>query len=221
MENQTMWALVKEKPEVGLVMKRVPVPEVKAGEVKIRIRKTAICGTDVHIWQWNEWAQETIRPGTIAGHEYVGEIVEVGEGVTSCKVGEIVSGEGHIVCGNCRHCRAGMAHLCRKTKGVGVNRDGAFAEYLVIPAGNVIHCSPKIPEELYSVFDPFGNAAHTALSFETLGEDVLITGAGPIGIMAAGIAKFSGARHVVITDLNDYCLVPAKKFGVVTGNAGR
>ena len=221
MENQTMWALVKEKPEEGLVMKRVPVPEVHAGEVKIKIRKTAICGTDVHIWQWNEWAQETIRLGTIAGHEYVGEIVEVGEGVTSCRVGEIVSGEGHIVCGVCRHCRAGKGHLCRKTLGVGVNRDGAFAEYLVIPATNVIHCSPKIPEELYSLFDPFGNATHTALSFETLGEDVLITGAGPIGIMAAGIARFSGARHVVITDLNDYRLDLAKKFGVTAVNTGR
>lgn len=221
MESKTMWALVKEKPEVGLVMKRFPIPAVHAGEVKIKIHKTAICGTDVHIWQWNEWARETIRPGTVAGHEYVGEIVEVGEGVDSCKAGDLVSGEGHIVCGYCRHCRAGMAHLCRKTKGVGVDRDGAFAEYLVIPATNVIHCSPRIPEEVYSVFDPFGNAAHTALSFDTLGEDVLITGAGPIGIMAAGIAKFSGARHVVITDLNDYRLSLAEKFGVTTVNTGR
>ncbi|MBQ9511388.1 MAG: L-threonine 3-dehydrogenase [Clostridia bacterium] len=217
----TMWALVKDKPEVGLTLKRVKIPEVHAGEVKIKIRKTAICGTDVHIWLWNEWAQETIKLGTIAGHEYVGEVVEVGEGVTTCKIGDIVSGEGHIVCGHCRNCRAGRSHLCRETKGVGVNRDGAFAEYLVIPATNVIHVSPRIPEELYSIFDPFGNATHTALSFTTLGEDVLVTGAGPIGIMAAGIAKFSGARNVVITDLNDYRLDLARKFGVVAVNTGR
>ena len=221
MSNQTMWALVKDKPEKGLTMKRVEIPEVGDNDVKIKIKKTAICGTDVHIWDWNEWAQETIKLGTTAGHEYVGEIVEVGKNVTSAKVGDVVSGEGHIVCGVCRNCRAGKGHLCRNTKGVGVNRNGAFAEYLVIPASNVIHCSKKIPEELYSIFDPFGNATHTALSFDTLGEDVLITGAGPIGIMAAGIAKFSGARNVVITDLNDYRLDLAKKFGVVTVNTGR
>ena len=221
MSNQTMWALVKDKPEEGLTLKRVEIPEVGDNDVKIKIKKTAICGTDVHIWQWNEWAQETIKFGTTAGHEYVGEIVEVGKNVTSAKVGDIVSGEGHIVCGVCRNCRAGKGHLCRYTKGVGVNRNGAFAEYLVIPASNVIHCSKKIPEELYSIFDPFGNATHTALSFDTLGEDVLITGAGPIGIMAAGIAKFSGARNVVITDLNDYRLDLAKKFGVTTVNTGR
>lgn len=221
MSNGTMWALVKDKPEEGLTMKKVEIPEVHAGDVKIKIHKTAICGTDVHIWAWNEWAQETIKLGTTAGHEYVGEIVEVGEGVTSAKVGDIVSGEGHIVCGTCRNCRAGKGHLCRNTKGVGVNRNGAFAEYLVIPASNVIHCSPKIKEELYSIFDPFGNATHTALSFDTLGEDVLITGAGPIGIMAAGIAKFAGARNVVITDLNDYRLGLAKEFGVTTVNTGK
>lgn len=221
MSNQTMWALVKDKPEKGLTMKRVEIPTVGDNDVKIKIKKTAICGTDVHIWDWNEWAQETIKLGTTAGHEYVGEIVEVGKNVTSAAVGDIVSGEGHIVCGVCRNCRAGKGHLCRYTKGVGVNRNGAFAEYLVIPASNVIHCSKKIPEELYSIFDPFGNATHTALSFDTLGEDVLITGAGPIGIMAAGIAKFSGARNVVITDLNDYRLDLAKKFGVVTVNTGR
>ncbi len=221
MSTGMMWALVKDKPEEGLTMKKVEIPSVNPGEVKIKIHKTAICGTDVHIWAWNEWAQETIKLGTTAGHEYVGEIVEVGDGVTSCKVGDIVSGEGHIVCGHCRNCRAGNGHLCRSTKGVGVNRDGAFAEYLVIPATNVIHCSPRIPEELYSIFDPFGNATHTALTFETLGEDVLITGAGPIGIMAAGIAKFSGARNVVITDLNDYRLNLAKQFGVTTVNTGK
>ena len=221
MSNGTMWALVKDKPEKGLTMKKVEIPTVGPGEVKIKIHKTAICGTDVHIWDWNEWAQETIRLETTAGHEYVGEIVEVGEGVTSAKIGDIVSGEGHIVCGVCRSCRAGKGHLCRATKGVGVNRNGAFAEYLVIPASNVIHCSKKIPEELYSLFDPFGNATHTALSFDTLGEDVLITGAGPIGIMAAGIAKFAGARNVVITDLNDYRLDLAKQFGVTTVNTGK
>lgn len=221
MSAQTMWALVKDKPEEGLTMKRVEVPQVGPGEVKIKIRKTAICGTDVHIWQWNEWAQETIQLGTTAGHEYVGEIVEVGAGVTSCKIGDIVSGEGHIVCGVCRNCRAGKGHLCRETKGVGVNRDGAFAEYLVIPATNVIPTSDRIPEELYAIFDPFGNATHTALSFKTLGEDVLITGAGPIGILAAGIAKFSGARNVVITDLNDYRLDLAREFGVTAVNTGK
>ena len=221
MSNQTMWALVKDQAAEGLTMKKVEIPEVGDNDVKIKIKKTAICGTDVHIWQWNEWAKETIKLGTTAGHEYVGEIVEVGKNVTSAKVGDIVSGEGHIVCGVCRNCRAGKGHLCRYTKGVGVNRNGAFAEYLVIPASNVIHCSKKIPEELYSIFDPFGNATHTALSFDTLGEDVLITGAGPIGIMAAGIAKFAGARNVVITDLNDYRLDLAKQFGVTTVNTGR
>ena len=217
----TMWALVKDKPEEGLTFKKVEIPEVGPNDVKIKIHKTAICGTDVHIWAWNEWAQETIKLGTTAGHEYVGEIVEIGANVTGRKIGEIVSGEGHVVCGQCRNCRAGKGHLCRNTLGVGVNRNGAFAEYLVIPASNVIKCSEKIPEELYSIFDPFGNATHTALSFNTLGEDVLITGAGPIGIMAAGIAKFSGARNVVITDLNDYRLELAKTFGVTTVNTGR
>lgn len=220
METATMWALVKDKPERGLTMKRVAIPTVGPNDVKIKIHKTAICGTDVHIWDWNEWAQETIKLGTTAGHEYVGEIVEVGENVTSCKVGELVSGEGHIVCGTCRNCRSGNGHLCKATKGVGVNRDGAFAQYLVIPASNVIKCSPRIPEELYSIFDPFGNATHTALSFNLLGEDVLVTGAGPIGIMAAAIAKFSGARHVVITDLNEHRLELARQFGITTVNTG-
>lgn len=216
-----MWALVKDKAEKGLTFKQVEIPTVGDNDVKIKIHKTAICGTDVHIYDWNEWAQQTIKLGTTAGHEYVGEIVEVGKNVTSAKVGDIVSGEGHIVCGTCRNCRAGRSHLCRATQGVGVNRNGAFAQYLVIPATNVIHCSSRIPEELYSVFDPFGNATHTALSFNTLGEDVLVTGAGPIGIMAAAIAKFSGARNVVITDLNDYRLDLAKQFGVTTVNTGK
>ncbi len=218
--NGTMWALVKDKAEKGLTFKQVEIPTVGDNDVKIKIHKTAICGTDVHIYDWNEWAQNTIKLGTTAGHEYVGEIVEVGKNVTAYKVGDVVSGEGHIVCGTCRSCRAGKAHLCRKTLGVGVNRNGAFAEYLVIPASNVIPCSPKIDEELYSIFDPFGNAAHTALSFTTIGEDVLITGAGPIGIMAAAIAKFSGARNVVITDLNDYRLDLARSFGVIGVNTG-
>ena len=218
MEKATMWALVKDKPERGLTMKRVEIPSVGPNDVKIKIHKTAICGTDVHIWDWNEWAQNTIRLGMTVGHEYVGEIVELGANVTGFSVGDIVSGEGHIVCGQCRNCRSGKSHLCKKTIGVGVNRDGAFAEYLVIPSTNVIRCSPKIDEELYSIFDPFGNAAHTALSFNLLGEDVLVTGAGPIGIMAAAIAKFSGARNVVITDLNEYRLNMARQFGICAVN---
>lgn len=213
-----MWALVKDRPERGLTMKRVEIPAVGENDVMIKIHKTAICGTDVHIWDWNEWAQDTIRLGTTAGHEYVGHIVEMGANVKGHHIGEVVSGEGHIVCGMCRNCRAGRGHLCKATKGVGVNRDGAFAEYLVIPASNVITCSPKIDEELYSIFDPFGNATHTALSFDLLAQDVLVTGAGPIGIMAAAIAKFAGARNVVITDLNNYRLDLARKFGVTAVN---
>ena len=213
----TMWALVKDQPAKGLSMKRVEIPAVGDNDVMIKIHKTAICGTDVHIWDWNEWAQNTFRVGT-AGHEYVGEIVEMGAAVKGHHLGELVSGEGHIVCGMCRNCRSGRGHLCKNTSGVGVNRNGAFAEYLVIPASNVISCSPKIPEELYSIFDPFGNATHTALSFNLLAEDVLVTGAGPIGILAAAIAKFSGARHVVITDLNEYRLELARQFGVMAVN---
>ena len=219
---ETMLALVKEAPEAGLVMKEVPVPSVGRNDVKIKIKKTAICGTDVHIYNWNEWAQETIKPPLTAGHEYVGEIVEFGEDVEGLSIGQRVTGEGHIVCGKCRNCRAGKGHLCRFTKGVGVNRDGAFAQYLVIPASNVFPCEPDIEDELYSIFDPFGNATHTALSFNVVGEDVLVTGAGPIGIMAAGIARFCGARNVVITDLNDYRLKLAEKFGVTAAvNTGR
>ena len=200
MSDNKMWALVKEEAAPGLALKRVPIPEVGTNDVKIKIHKTAICGTDVHIYQWNEWAQHTIAVGQTAGHEYVGEIVEMGSGVKGYKIGDLVSGEGHIVC-------------CKDAKGVGVNRDGAFAEYLVIPAENVWPTNPAIPEEMYAIFDPFGNATHTALSYEVLGEDVLITGAGPIGIMAAAIARFAGARHVVITDFNQYRLDLAKKLG--------
>lgn len=213
MSDNMMWALVKEKPEAGLWMKRVPIPVVGPNDVKIKIHKTAICGTDVHIYQWNDWAQHTIPVGLTAGHEYVGEVVEFGAGVRGYKVGDLVSGEGHITCGKCRNCLEGHKENCKDAKGVGVNRNGAFAEYLVIPASNVWPCNPNIPEEIYSIFDPFGNATHTALSYDMLGEDVLITGAGPIGIMAAAIAEFSGARHVVITDLNPYRLDLAKRLG--------
>lgn len=213
MSDNMMWALVKEKPEVGLWMKRVPVPELGPNDVKIKIRKTAICGTDVHIYQWNDWAKHTIPIGLTAGHEYVGEVVEVGPGVEGFKPGDLVSGEGHITCGKCRNCLEGHKENCKDAKGVGVNRNGAFAEYLVIPSSNVWPCNPNVPEELYAIFDPLGNATHTALSYDMLGEDVLITGAGPIGIMAAAIAKFSGARHVIVTDMNPYRLDLAKKLG--------
>lgn len=212
-QTNTMWALVKEKPEKGLWMKRVAIPGTSKNDVKIKIHKTAICGTDVHIYDWNEWAQHTIPIGLTAGHEYVGEIVEVGENVEGYKIGDLVSGEGHIVCGKCRNCLAGLPHLCRNTQGVGVNRNGAFAEYLVIPASNVWYCSPNIREELYTCFDPFGNAVHTALSFNMIGEDILITGAGPIGCMSAAVSRHVGARHVVVTDMNEYRLELALKLG--------
>ena len=188
-----MKALVKKLPEKGLWMLDVAEPTAGAGEVKIKIHKTAICGTDLHIYNWDEWSQKTIQTPRIIGHEYVGEIVELGAGVKHWSVGDIVSGEGHIVCGKCRNCLAGHGHLCKDTVGVGVNRDGAFAEYIVIPAENVRKCQSGISEEMYSIFDPFGNAVHTALSFNVVGEDVLITGAGPIGIMAGAVCKYD--RH--------------------------
>ena len=213
MSDNTMWALVKAKAEEGIWVKRVPIPDVGYNDVKIKILKTAICGTDVHIYNWNKWAQKTIPIGLTIGHEYVGEIVETGPGARGFNVGDIVSGEGHITCGKCRNCLEGHKENCRNAKGVGVNRNGAFAEYLVIPYVNVWPTNPNIPQELYAIFDPFGNATHTALSFDTLGEDVLIAGAGPIGCMAAGIVKFAGARHVVVTDFNDYRLDLAKKMG--------
>ena len=212
-ENGKMWALVKEKRERGLWMRQVPIPEVGPNDVKIRILKTAICGTDVHIYDWNRWAENTIPTGLTIGHEYVGRIEEVGQGVMGLKPGDLVSGEGHITCGKCRNCLEGHKENCKDAKGVGVNRNGAFAEYLVIPASNVWPCNPAIPEELYAIFDPFGNATHTALSYDVLGEDVLIAGAGPIGCMAAAIVKFSGARHVVVTDFNPYRLELARKLG--------
>ncbi|MBR2883185.1 MAG: L-threonine 3-dehydrogenase [Clostridia bacterium] len=209
-----MKALVKKYPEKGLWFEDVPEPLTGCNDVKIKIHKTAICGTDLHIYNWDEWSQKTIQTPRVIGHEYVGEIVEVGENVSNWKIGDIVSGEGHIVCGKCRNCLAGNGHLCKETVGVGVNRDGAFAEFLVIPQENVRRCEKDIPEEMYSIFDPFGNAVHTALSFELTGEDVLITGAGPIGIMAAAVCKHVGARRVVITDINDERLELAKKLGI-------
>ena len=180
----------------------------------IKIQKTAICGTDVHIYNWDEWAQKTIPVPMHVGHEYVGTIAATGSNVHDFKIGDLVSGEGHIVCGHCRNCLAGRRHLCIKTQGVGINRSGAFAEYLSIPQSNVWYCDPNIPTDILSIFDPLGNAVHTALSFDVLGEDVLITGAGPIGIMAAAIVKHAGARYVIITDVNEYRLKLAEKMGV-------
>lgn len=209
-----MKALVKKYPQKGLWFEDVPEPTVGVNDVKIKIHKTAICGTDLHIYNWDEWSQKTIETPRVIGHEYVGEIVELGSNVKNWEIGDIVSGEGHIVCGKCRNCLAGNGHLCKETVGVGVNRDGAFAQFLVIPQENVRKCEKDIPEELYSIFDPFGNAVHTALSFELTGEDVLITGAGPIGIMAAAVCKHVGARRVVITDINDERLKLAKKLGI-------
>ena len=209
-----MKALVKKYPEKGLWFEDVPEPSVSNNDVKIKIHKTAICGTDLHIYNWDEWSQKTIQTPRVIGHEYVGEIVEVGANVTNWKPGDIVSGEGHIVCGKCRNCLAGNGHLCKDTVGVGVNRDGAFAQFLVIPQENVRRCEKDIPEEMYAIFDPFGNAVHTALSFDLTGEDVLITGAGPIGIMAAAVCKHVGARRVVITDINDERLTLAQKLGI-------
>ncbi len=210
---KTMKALVKLKPEPGLWLEEIPVPEIGKNDVLIKIAKTAICGTDIHIYNWDQWAQKTIPVPMAVGHEFVGNVIKVGENVKGFATGDLVSGEGHIVCGHCRNCLAGRRHLCCDTKGVGVNRDGAFAEYLSIPQTNVWHCDPKIPTDILSIFDPLGNATHTALSFDLVGEDVLITGAGPIGIMAVAIAKHAGARHVVITDVNDYRLDLAKKMG--------
>lgn len=208
-----MKALVKAKPEVGLWMEDIPMPEYGMHDVLIKIHKTGICGTDIHIYHWNDWAQATIPVPMTVGHEFYGEIVAVGDAVTGLKPGLCVSGEGHIACGHCRNCRTGLQHLCRKTAGVGVNRPGCFAEYLAIPASNVWVLPDYVSGDEAAVLDPFGNAAHTALSFNLLGEDVLITGAGPIGIMASAIARFAGARRIVITDVNDYRLGLAKAMG--------
>lgn len=209
-----MKAIIKHASEAGLRLVDAPQPDYGINDVLIRIKKTSICGTDVHIYNWDEWAQRTIRPGMIIGHEFVGTVEAFGSNVHDLNVGDLVSGEGHIVCGRCRNCLAGRRHLCPNTSGVGVNRHGAFAEYLVIPVTNVWHCNPAIPTDVLSCFDPLGNATHTALSFSLLGEDVLITGAGPIGIMAAAVAKHAGARYVVITDVNPYRLALAGKMGV-------
>jgi len=208
-----MKALAKLARVPGLTMTDVPMPTVGHNDVMIRINKTAICGTDIHIWKWDEWAQKTIPVPMHVGHEYVGEIVEMGQEVRGFAIGDRVSGEGHITCGYCRNCRAGRRHLCRNTTGVGVNRAGAFAEYLVIPAFNAFKIPDSISDDLAAIFDPYGNATHTALSFNLVGEDVLITGAGPIGIMAVAIARHVGARHIVITDVNDYRLDLAMKMG--------
>ena len=208
-----MKALVKKSPERGIWMEDVPTPECNTNDVKIKITHTEICGTDLHIYKWDEWAQRTLQLPLVTGHEFCGIVEEIGPGVTHYKPGDRVSGEGHITCGYCRNCRAGKTHLCPKTIGVGIHRDGAFAEYLVIPESNVWPIHEDIPSEIAAFFDPYGNAAHTALSYEMVGEDVLITGAGPIGIMAVAICNFVGARNVVITDVNDYRLDLARKLG--------
>lgn len=208
-----MKALVKEKAGPGLTLTDVPKPEMGHNDVLIRIKKTAICGTDIHIWKWDEWAAKTVPLGMHVGHEYVGEIVAMGQEVRGFAIGDRVSGEGHVTCGFCRNCRAGRRHLCRNTFGVGVNRPGAFAEFLSLPAVNAFKIPDNIADDLAAIFDPYGNATHTALSFSLVGEDVLITGAGPIGIMAVAIAKHVGARHVVITDVNDYRLHLAHQMG--------
>jgi threonine 3-dehydrogenase len=208
-----MKALAKLKSEPGIWLTDVPKPEVGPNDLLIKIRKTAICGTDMHIYNWDTWSQKTIPVPMVVGHEYVGEVVDMGSEVRGFAVGDRVSGEGHITCGHCRNCRAGRRHLCRNTEGVGVNRAGAFAEYLVIPAFNAFKIPDNISDDLAAIFDPFGNAVHTTLAFDLVGEDVLITGAGPIGIMAAAVAKHVGARHVVITDINPYRLALAEQMG--------
>jgi threonine 3-dehydrogenase len=211
--STTMQALAKTTAGPGLEMIEVPEPEPGIDEVLIRVDRASICGTDVHIDLWDPWAASTIKPPTVIGHEFVGRVAKVGSNVSGIDEGELVSGEGHVVCGRCRNCLAGRRHLCPHTLGVGVNRDGAFAEYLCIPATNVWKADPRIPLDVLSCFDPLGNATHTALSFPLLGEDVLITGAGPIGCMAAGICRYAGARHVVVTDVNDARLELAARMG--------
>jgi threonine 3-dehydrogenase len=213
MATKTMRAIAKLRPGPGLELTEVPVPPPGINDVLIKIKKTAICGTDVHIYNWDAWAQQTIRPPMVIGHEFVGEIVEAGGNVQGFKPGDLVDGEGHIVCGQCRNCLAGRRHLCKDTKGVGVNRDGAFAEFLCIPASNAVHVDPAIPSDVLACFDPLGNATHTTLQWDLVGEDVLITGAGPIGCMATAIAKKSGARKIVVTDVNPVRLALAQRMG--------
>lgn len=208
-----MKALVKKERKPGLWLQDVPEPEVGINDVMIHVDRTGICGTDVHIYKWDEWAQKTIPVPMVVGHEFVGEVTAVGSNVKDFFPGDMVSAEGHVVCGRCRNCLAGRRHLCKDTLGIGVNRPGAFAEYISVPMTNVWHHNPGIDRDIASIFDPFGNAVHTALSFPVLGEDVLITGAGPIGVMAAAVVKHAGARHVVVTDVNDYRLDLARQMG--------
>ncbi len=208
-----MKALVKSQPEAGIWMQQEPEPEMGINDVLIKVKKTPICGTDIHIYNWDEWAQKTIPVPMVVGHEFVGEIVDVGTNVNDFKAGQLVSGEGHVVCGRCRNCMAGRRQMCAHTSGIGVNRTGAFAEYISLPMSNVWVHNPGIDPRVASIFDPFGNATHAALQFELLGEDILITGAGPIGCMAVAICKHAGARHVVITDINPFRLELANKMG--------
>ena len=208
-----MKALVKSKAAEGIWLEDVPEPTYGPNDVLIKVLKTGICGTDVHIYNWDSWAQKTIKVPMTAGHEFVGRVVAVGSNVSNTREGDLVSAEGQVVCGVCRNCMAGRRHLCAHTLGVGVNRDGAFAELVSVPAANIWHCSDKIPLEQYAIFDPLGNAAHTALTYDLVGEDVLITGAGPIGMAAVKIARHVGARHIVVTDVNDYRLGLAKSMG--------
>jgi len=209
-----MKALVKSRAEPGLWLEDAPVPEIGINDVLIQVKRASICGTDLHIWNWDDWARKTIPVPMVVGHEFVGEIAEVGSNVADFFPGDIVSGEGHVVCGRCRNCLAGRRHLCARTKGIGVNRPGCYAEYLALPMTNIWRHSNGIPLDIAAIFDPFGNAVHTALTFPVLGEDVLITGAGPIGILAAAVVRHAGARFVVITDVNPYRLELARKFGV-------
>jgi threonine 3-dehydrogenase len=209
-----MKALVKSKPEPGLWLEDVPIPSIGINDLLIRVLRTGVCGTDLHIYQWDAWAQRTVPVPLVIGHEFVGEVVEIGANVNDFRAGDIVSGEGHLVCGRCRNCMAGRRHLCAHTQGIGVNRAGAFAEYIALPMTNIWHHAATVDLDIAAIYDPFGNAVHTALSFPVLGEDVLITGAGPIGIMAAAVVRHAGARHVVITDLNAYRLDLARRLGV-------
>ncbi len=213
MNGNTMKALIKARPEPGIWMGEVPVPECGPNDVLIRVKKTAICGTDVHIFNWDEWAARTIPVPMAVGHEFVGEVVDMGQEVRGLGVGDRVSAEGHITCGHCRNCRAGKRHLCRNTLGVGVNRPGCFAQFICVPASNVFRVPDAVSDDEAAILDPLGNAVHTALSFDLVGEDVLITGAGPIGVMAAAVCRHVGARHVVVTDLNPYRLELADKLG--------
>ncbi len=208
-----MKALVKKESRQGLWLDDVPVPKIGINDVLIKVSKTSICGTDVHIYDWDQWAQKTIRPPLVIGHEFVGEIVEMGSNISDFQIGDRVSAEGHVVCGHCRNCLAGRRHLCNSPSGIGVNRDGAFAEYISVPVTNTWYCDPSISSDVLSCFDPLGNAVHTALSFNLVGEDILITGAGPIGCMAAAVARQIGARHIVVTDINPDRLKLAKKMG--------